>query len=263
MPLAGAKRGRSYTTMAQANAAAKVLQRAWRKKTAGRSAFRKALAGPGFTRTGGYYGQFGGPGGELKFHDVDMNTLIDEAGETVNGQHLVQIAQGDTQSQRDGNKIVVKSIHFKGTLLYNPDTANQSQAGTCIYMYIIQDTQCNGTAPTVGNANSGIFTTSDLSTAFMTLANSNRFKVLKKLVYTMNPPSGVSGAFGPVAKRFDVFKKCHIPIVYDASATTGALTTVRSNNLWLIAGCAPTLPGGLSDAVQLTSAVRIRFQDMR
>jgi len=239
------------------NAAASVIQKAFRARRA-----RKPMARAGYTRTAGYFGRFSGPGRELKFHDVDMNTLVDAAAETVNGQHLLQIAQGDTQSQRDGNKIVVKSINFKGTLLYNPDTANQANTATVVYLYLIQDTQANGAAPTVGNANTGIFTEADLSNAFMTLVNKDRFKIIKKMVFVMNPPSGVSGAFGPVVRHFDFYKKLNIPVVYDASATTGAITTVRSNTLWLVAGCAPTSPGGTSDAVQLKSAVRVRFSDL-
>ena len=35
---------------------------------------------------------------------------------------------------------------------------------------------------------------------------------------------------------FDVYKKVNIPMIYDASFTDGRLTSIRSNNLFLVAG---------------------------
>jgi len=212
----------------------------------------------GFARTSGYYGRFTGPAAELKFFDKVLDFQVDVTPEV--SARLVEIPQGDTQSNRDGNKAFIKSINIHGTMAYLPAAAASASSGTVVYMYLIQDTQCNGADPTVSGANDGIFTTTDLDTAQRTIANSGRFKILKKWVVPFNASAGASTTLANVIKPFNFFKKCNIPIMYDASATTGAITTIRTNNLFIVSGVSGQLTTA-DDQVVVKGNCRVRFSD--
>ena len=66
---------------------------------------------PGRDRTGGFYGRYRGLDSELKFLDTEISTTLDATGEAL--VNLNVVPQGDTQSSRQGRKIVIKSIHIK------------------------------------------------------------------------------------------------------------------------------------------------------
>lgn len=221
-----------------------------KRATATRKPYR-----PGYTRTTGYYGRFTGSRPELKFFDTALSFNFDATAEVPATGQLCIIPQDDTQSGRDGNKAIIKSINIHGIVQLLPGAA----ATSCdvAYLYLIQDTQCNGAAATVADANTGVFTGANLSTANHTLANGNRFRVLKKWVFTMNPPAGATTALNNVIKEFKFYKKCNIPVQYDAAAATGALTTIRSNNLFLVAGTA----GNTDDLIACQGTCRLRFSD--
>jgi len=209
----------------------------------------------GYARTGGYYGRFG-RGGELKFLDTALSFTFDATLEVPATGQLNLIPQGDTQSQRIGRKVIIKSISLKGNMVSVPAAA--AVAASTAYMWLVMDTQANGAAATAADANTGVFTTNDAATAQLTLANSSRFRVIKKWAWDFNAPAGVTTAYNRVSKHFNFYKKCSIPIEFDAAATTGAITTIRSNNLFLVAG----IGGSLSDdEVQMTGSCRIRYED--
>lgn len=218
---------------------------------------RRRLFVPGYTRTSGYYGRFTGPSRsrELKFFDTALSFNVDATAEIPATGQLTLIPQDDTQSGRDGNKAVIKSINIHGIMNLVPATA--ANATEVVYMYLMQDTQCNGAAATVGDANTGIFTSNTLSQAQRTIANNTRFRILKKWVINLTSAAGVTTAYNNAMKSFKWFGKCNIPIMYDASATTGAITTIRSNNLFLVAGTS----GATDDLVAVQGTCRLRFSD--
>lgn len=199
--------------------------------------------------------RFSGATPELKFFDTTINFTTDATAEIPPTGQLCLIPQDDTQSGRDGNKAIVKSIHVHGVAQFDPSTS--ALAATVVYMYIIQDTQCNGAAPAVGDANVGIFTSANLRDANHTIANGNRFRVLKKWVWAFNSPAGVSTAYNRVVKPFSWHGKCNIPLQYDAASAGGALTTIRSNNIFIVAGS----DGQSDDLVAVQGVCRLRFTD--
>lgn len=210
----------------------------------------------GLMRTSGFYGRFRGGnfGQELKFLDNAISFTFDSTNEIPATGQLCIIAQGDTQSQRDGRRVIVKSIYVNCLVTLVPAAAAQSS--TMIYLWLVQDTQCNGAAATVADDNTGIFTSSGTApyAAVRCLANGNRFKILKHWIKKMESPAGVTGAFVNVSSQIQQYIKCHIPIEYDASATTGALTTIRSNNLFLVAGSSAA-----DDLTSCLGTIRLRF----
>lgn len=195
---------------------------------------RSVMVVPGYTRTGGYYGRYPKrkylpADGELKFLDTNITGYSVPFVSVIptNGQ-INLIPQGDTESSRDGRKVIIRSIHSKGTFSYLPST--DLTAATNVFCYLIWDKQCNGAAASATD----VFTSSNLSLAMMNLANSDRFRVLKKFKLAFNPPAGQSGAYNNVTKTYEFYKKCNIPIIF--GGTTGVLTEVKSNNLFWIMG---------------------------
>lgn len=203
----------------------------------------------GYVRTGGYYGRFAGRNAELKFFDTANSFLFDTTGEVPATGQLCLIPQGTTESTRIGRKCVIKSIQMRGRLLFTPGAATTGACTT--HLYLILDKQANGAAA----AATDVMTSTAFADSFHNLANSQRFVVLKAWHHTFNCTAGVSGAYNPMVKYLECFKKCNVPIEY--SSTTGAITEIRSNNIFLLAGG----DGNGDDLVQFVGNTRLRFSD--
>jgi len=208
---------------------------------------RKRMVVPGFTRTGGFYKRMSQGGEETKFFDTALSFNFDATGEVPATGQLCLIPANDTESGRDGRKITVTAIQMKGHVSYFPATETNPVVA---HMYLVLDKQCNGAAAAVTD----VFTNTNLATQFRNLANSDRFVILKHWHWDFNFTAGVSGAFAATTRTFEFYKKCNIPMFY--SGTAGAITEIRSNNLFLVAGS-----NNVSDdlAVMVGNA-RIRFQ---
>lgn len=191
---------------------------------------------------------------EIKFFDTALSFTIDATAEVPATGQLSLIPQGDTQSTRGGRKCVVTSINVKGNFVMVP--AGAAVSAETVYLYLIQDKQCNGAAATV-SGDTGIFTSANLSTANMNLSNSSRFVILKKWVVPLMATAGVTTAYNNSICPFDFYRKCNIPLEYDGAATTGAIGTIRSNNIFLVAGTS----GITDDLVTVAGVARLRFAD--
>jgi len=203
----------------------------------------------GYTRQSGFYGRFPPVGDELKFFDTALAFTFDATGEVPATGQLVLIPQGTTESTRVGNKCVITSINLKGNLLFAPGAA-VAAASTIAYMWLIQDTQANGAAAAITD----VFTGTNASTVFRNIANSNRFIILKKFVWNFTSQAGATTAFAQVIKNFNYYKKCNIPLKY--SSTSGAITELKSNNIFLITGSINS-----DDTITMDGNCRVRFND--
>jgi len=211
------------------------------------SALMKRSAG--YVRTSGYYGRFSGKGAETKFFDTSLSFTFDATGEVPATGQLVLIPQGVTESTRVGRKCVIKSIQLRGNMVYAPAAA--AVGSTNCILYLILDKQCNGAAAGVTD----VFTGTSLPSAMHNLSNSQRFVVLKKMKWNFTSQAGVTTAYNNATKLFEMFKKCNIPLEF--SSTTGAITELRSNNIFLMAGT----DGSTDDLVTLGGTCRVRFSD--
>jgi len=201
----------------------------------------------GFLRTGGYYGRFNRGGGtELKFFDTALSFNIDSTCEVPATGQITLIPQGDTESTRDGRVCTVKSYQIKGNAQFVPATASNASSNAIIY--VVLDTQCNGAAAAVTD----VFSSTSVATQLMNLANSGRFRILKKLKLTFNSNAGVTTAYNNVNKLFECYGRCNLPIQF--SSTTGAITEIKSNNIFLIAGCENS-----DDIISIVGVARLRF----
>jgi len=213
----------------------------------------RPMGRPGFTRTTGFYGRFGlaavrmGNTPELKFLDTTQTFDIDATQEIpATGGQLALIPQGDTESTRDGRECVIKSIAIKWVITLTPAAAATASGTTVIYL--ILDKQCNGVAATLTD----VFTGGALK-GFMNLANSSRFEVLKKWVLNWNPNAGGTTAFNTQTKFVDYYKACNIKMQF--SNTDGAITGIRSNNIFIMAAST----AGIDDLVGVSGTSRVRF----
>ncbi len=207
----------------------------------------------GYVRTSGFYGRYARAGGERKFFDTDLDAVFTTIAATMELANLNIIVQGNTESNRIGRKVILKRVDCKG-LITLPSTADPTATSEIVRLLLVCDKQTNGAA----------FTATDLwetdsYRSFNNLANSSRFQVLKSKTYTFSAPAG-SGrgstdtlAWGEKAIAWKMGVNLNLTIEFDNSATTGAVTTQRSNSLWLVSQSTSGI------VVMSLSTSRVRF----
>ena len=117
---------------------------------------------------------------------------------------------------------------------YTSNQSGDTTTGAVVLYMLVLDQQSNGAAATVGDVIRDV--TGNDTLAFRNLDNDERFVILYDKFVNVNPQSSAGTAtpyttltYGPVKK---INKKVNIPINY--SATSSAITGVRSNNLFLL-----------------------------
>ncbi len=210
---------------------------------------RARLVVPGFTRRAGFFGRFAGPGGELKFHDLDIDDATIATNGTISQASCNIIVQGTSESQRIGRKCTLRSINWRFNIRLPEGTAVTTTSDT-IRVIVYLDKQTNGAAAAVTD-----ILESDDFQSFNNLSNKSRFRTLMDRTYDLNTDLSGDGTTvdSPRLNMNDsFFKKINTPIEYDS--TTGAITEQRSNNI----GVLLLSKNGLCTFV---SKMRIRFSD--
>lgn len=231
---------------------------------------------PGYERIGGFYGRYNGkppalpantslkycPGwkqkNEEKFLDqlhtliaITTGSVMEINTEATEG--LCLIPQGTTQSKRIGRTAFIRQIHLNVQIDFIPTEDVTGRSELWRYMLVL-DTQCNGALPTPQQ----VLASTNMQ-AYNNLEEKGRFVVLWDQRGTIGM-SGFgwagTGDFSGGGNRLWIqyHKKLCIPIEYDDTATTGALGTIRSNNLFI-------LMGGTGTTVKFTTSYRARFTD--
>ncbi len=118
---------------------------------------------------------------------------------------------------------------------------------------VVQDTQTNGAAFLAAD-----LIDVDTFKSFRNLSNSQRFKVLYKRVYNLKvsgaAPSGAALVFGEDVRDINVNISCNVPIEYDNSATSGVITSVRTNNLYWVTQSS-------TSSTAIVANARLRYTD--
>ena len=234
-----------------------------RRRAAGAAYARRVLqkrngGRPGYTRTVGFYGRFSGRGlnVEKKFLDTNVGINGDDQGAIFNSGTVCVVPEGDGQSNRHGRKITITSVMLRGR--FTLDATAPTPDRMRIIMYL--DKQCNGATL----AASDILTNASGSAAtidgFRNLEETHRVVVLADKTYTLQRPNGNATVALAVANRtVTMYKKCNIEIVYDNSATTGAIATIRSNNIgFMLINQLDTA----ANAGDFNGNIRIRYTDV-
>ncbi len=192
--------------------------------------------------------------GELKFHDVDFDNEPVASGGAIEATINV-IPQGITESERIGRKCTITNIGWRYDIfLVKVDAQATATNGDVLRVILYLDKQTNGATATVLN----ILQTADYQ-SFNNLSNKGRFTILMDKTHVINYLSLASDNAGVVSsanvtRSFTFFKKTNINIEYDDSAATGALTTIRTNNLGI-------LTISREGQVRIVSKIRLRFSD--
>ncbi len=193
-------------------------------------------------------------GTELKFLDTAKGATTTSATGAIFDESLNIIVQDTGESERVGRKVVIEAIHMEG-IVKIPTTATAADTSDYVRIIVYLDKQTNGLAATV----TGILETATVL-SFNNLANKSRFLTLMDHRVSISCTAG-SGrgttdtlSYGEGQEHFSWHKRCKIPIEYDNSATTGAITTQRSNNIGVL-----VISGEARASVAYN--VRIRFSD--
>lgn len=214
---------------------------------------RVALIVPGYTRTGGAYGRTGhGNLPEVKFFDTIMGFQVDSTGEVPATGQLSLIPQGDTSTTRDGRQATITSVQVNAALTWRPGTVAEPTG--CTKISLILDKQCNGSAA----SSAEMFTNDNVAFGMINLDNNDRFTIIKQWTHNWNSMgiNATTSVHNPQCKWIRWYKKTDIPMSW--SGATGAITEIKSNNLFLYAGATSNLT--IDDQVSCSGTVRLRFK---
>lgn len=206
----------------------------------------------GYVRTSGFYGRYNRASvksssvSELKYKDTAITggptttPLVMPASGT-----LVEVPVGTGPSERIGRQIRVKSVGCYLTLV----KAAGTYATDVIRLMLVLDTQCNGAKAT----GASVLETNDLN-SFRNMANSKRFVVLKDSEISITSTTWNGTTFAAITRQLEFFRKVNYPIEYDQTLNTGAVTTIRSNNLFILAVAK-------YGSVSIDGTIRVRYDD--
>ena len=207
-------------------------------------------------RTGGFLGL------ENKFFDVEDNAdafTTSWATMEPTTTDLTAIGQGDGESNRDGRKYEITSIHIKGFIRRPATESNTGPVSDSLCrIALVWDQQTNGAELTATDVMDASGTNDEQ--AFRNLQFTRRFRVLYDKRFRVNANQGGMNegainlfANGGIVIPFKINKTFKTPIQVTMSGTTADIANVTDNSIHLI-GCA-------SDALcTLSYQCRTRFR---
>lgn len=179
-------------------------------------------------------------GKEIKIHDHQLTTvLIHQTGAAV---LLNSITRGDDYNQRNGRRLNMRSIHLKGIV-----TANSAGEDQFARVLLVQVLKPDMSAPSLTQ----IFNAATV-TSMRKIDNISNYKVLMDKTLTINKPDEPGSQ-----KLIKFYKKCFIPVEYNAAAT-GAVTDIDTNALFIMT--VGTRPNDTT-ACTFSGTCRIHFSD--
>ena len=206
----------------------------------------------GYDRTAGFYGRYNRSSlrsssvSELKFFDTTIGNVAPTAGVILpTAGTLVPIPVGTGPSERIGRQVRVKSINAYLTVT---KSSSATSTETVRLLYVL-DTQCNGAKPTVAE-----ILAAPSYNSFRNMANTKRFVILRDHELNITSQTWDGSTFASVSRQVNFFRKVNIPVEYDQTLNTGAITTIRSNNLIILA----ISQGGNG---YVAGTVRVRYDD--
>ena len=208
-------------------------------------------------RRGGYIGR------EKKYSDQVLNAgelgrVLSTSVEDPSTNHLCAIAQGSGNTERDGLRATIDSIHIKGKLYWvetNPGAVQKIMP--FVRLMVIHDKQTNGAQLSATEVLQNV-SADDNDSSFRNLEYTSRFKVMKDV--RIRPPAvgGSSSASVPQIIPFEMhFTNLCIPVRYKGTGNTVA--DVMDNSFHLIAFKAYNGSTDNCSNVQMRYNVRCRF----
>jgi len=189
---------------------------------------------------------------EKKFYDTSfasatLSATATMAGGSINPSATSLIstpAAGDGEQNRDGKRIVIKSVQITGRLsIVSTEAYTDPPPGMAVFLALVQDTQTNAAAAgsdlvfknTLGDAKCN-------ASPLRNLLYASRFKVLKSQVFELNNGSlsGDGNAFNVngMNRTFNWYLPMELPVNFNEANSQPATTTVANvidNSLHLMA----------------------------
>lgn len=230
------------------------------------------------------------PRPELKFQDSYVNKSIPDgvvntgltnanivpiestaAVTTTARSSLVSPDVGATSGQRVGQKIVVKSIQFKGRVEVKPETtggAGPSMTGAPVARFklmLVVDKQSNGALPGVGDL------LNPAPNAWQVdfhnkIGSADRFHTLWTHTYTVQPSGAYLGTADqwetfPRYQKVEFYKKLNLPVTFAAGSASDDRNAsyVRTNNVFMVMMRENT--DAVAGTLHLGGVFRVRWED--
>lgn len=219
------------------------FKKKWIKK---KYANKKALTyGPGYNPKAAI-GNAVPSGAELKYFDVSEVAGFAAASGGIPVAHAIQtfcnIAQGDQQFERNGNKILVKKFTIRGTVEHQGSSQEDFTNLNCgdIYFRVMLfiDSQCNGAFPSLSDLFEEQPTGHDEFDLYNGLSETGRYKTLMDKIIKLE---AITPAWNTETHRYHIpdrlqhFKKTfnlNLPMrYYDQYGNLGSL---RTNNIFMV-----------------------------
>lgn len=116
---------------------------------------------------------------ELLKNDVSLSLAANQSRILL----ISNMAQGDGVSGRTGNSVLAKYLSLKGSVIINSTVASNTR----VMLALVQDTQqISDILPTIAD----IFQSSTDPHTFLNKDTVGRFRILKRVQYTLNPVGG-------------------------------------------------------------------------
>lgn len=212
-------------------------------------------------RTGGFIGI------ETKFYDQKLlgaaiNSNTTGAGIEADPSATLLLnttTQGDGEQQRDGRRMIMKNIFVNG-IIQLPAASDQTAPEDIphIAIWLVLDTQTNGATIVSENVFTNPSANALGSTCLLrNLQFSSRFKILKKVSFTMPAPpiSGDSTNFDTpgIVRKWQMYVNLNnLAVLF--SNTTETVANITDNSLHILATCSAT-----TMAPTITYNSRLRF----
>lgn len=209
---------------------------------------------------------------ETKFLDIALVNRILQTPTDASGGELQPTAgctgcltapeQGDGPTQRDGKKIIIKSVLLQGTINVAAQSA-QSAADLIpmVYLALVQDTQTNGVTINSEDVFTNISADADnAALPFRNMSNTSRFKVLKQWSRKLIMPSITNNTTaGSIVQSgynvpFTISWKGLMPVNFSTTGTTANVSTVTDNSIHLIG-----FVSGQNVQAAVDAGCRVRF----
>lgn len=149
-------------------------------------------------------------------------------------------AVGDSESNRDGKKIIITQVEVKGAIIKNAQV-NQTAAEEpeSIWIALVLDTQTNATACASTDVFKPLCTGAATSTQpFRNLLYGGRFRIIKMKRYILQNAAlsydGTNLEQNGIMRNFKFFKKMRLPVNFNAG-TTSDIANVTDNSLHMMA----------------------------
>lgn len=163
-------------------------------------------------------------GSELKFFDLSPSSGAVPTTNNVFTTSLHLIPQGISQSERIGRKVRILAIHCEW--VHSIPAATLTDESGIARFWLILDKQAGGANPSIAD----VFSNTSTIQTYIVPNNESRFKVLKCSTSKLEPYLFLGGSSQQSSTTWTWYLNCNM--IVEFTGTSGALTTIKSNNLF-------------------------------